>query len=114
MSAIQVAIGSRVRILRSRNPDRIGKLATIIGTRRAGRSAVTGMPNYVHPVNIDGVGCFLNGKPLAVEDGTFEVIYGKYEQLEDAMSAAFSLKLFSTGDADGPVGVDGIARLDDE
>lgn len=114
MDAQRVSVGARIRILRSRNPDRIGKLATIIGDRRPGRSVVTGLPNYVHPIELDGGLRSVNGKPIAVEDGTFEIIIGEAEAAADDMSAAYALKLMATGDADGPIGADGIARLDNE
>ncbi len=109
-----VEIGSRIKILTSRNPDRIGAIATITGARRPGRSAVTGEPNWVHPVEVDGVGRLSNGKPIAVEDGTFEVLSGTSLEVKDNMSAAYALKLFTTGDADGPVDANGIAHLDEE
>lgn len=115
IKAVAVNIGSRIRILTSRNPDRIGKCAVIIGARRPGRSAVTGQANYVHPVDIDGVGRFgPTGKPLCIEDGTFEVVSGNAAETKDTMSAEYALKLLRTGDADGVVGSDGIVRLDDE
>lgn len=109
-----ISVGSRIRILQSRNPARIGTLATIVGERRPGRSTVTGQPNYVHPVDVDGVGREVNGKPLAVEDGTFEVLSGDAKDVKDTMSAAYALRLFSTGDADGPVDENGVAHLDNE
>lgn len=114
MNTLEVSIGARVRIIKSRKSDRVGKLATIIGHRRPGRSP-TGDINYVHPVDIDGVGSLSeNGKPLALEDGTFEVIEGEVIAVNDTMSAAYNLKLLRTGDVYGLVGKDGIARLDDE
>lgn len=111
---MHVEIGSRIRILQSRNPDRIGKLATITGHRRPGRHAITGQPNYVHPVSVDGVGEYVNGKPIAVEDGTFEVLSGETKEANDTMSAAFALRLARTGDAEGVVDANGMAHLDHE
>jgi len=112
--ALEVTIGSRIRILTSRNPARIGATATIIGHRRPGRSVATGLPNFVHPIDVDGVGRTVNGKPIGVEDGTFEVISGDAVPVKDTMSPAYALKLRSTGDAHGIIGADGIVRLDDE
>ncbi len=111
---LSAKVGTRIRILTSRNPDRVGKLATIIGERRPGRSSVTGQANYVHPIQLDDGTTHVNGKPIAVEDRTFEVLSGDTAPVTDRTSAAYALKLQSTGEADGIVGPDGVVRLDDE
>ena len=114
MNTIKVEIGSRIKILKSRNPARIGAFATIVGERRAGRSVVSGLPNYVHPIAVDGIGETVNGKPICVEDGTFEVISGKVTSVRDCASAAFVLKLQTTGSADGIKDDNGVTQLDEK